>query len=163
MKVTNKPARNPRSFGEADNPFIFDNPLDFGSQPLTTIRAVFEDLTRRVHQHASDTLKEFCEDFSSTPLKILTFCSGTESPVLGLEMFRKSKLSLTTSFCSSANQFPELESDFGLKFLLSHEGSAEIQPEKAAYIQRNFPSKVILRDIIEFVLVEEDSASELLL
>jgi len=78
-------------------------------------------------------------------------------------MFQKGMFSSITSPNLSINQLPELQSQFGMKFLFSHEGSAEIQPEKAAYIQRNFPSKVILRDIVEFVLVPEESAEELLL
>jgi hypothetical protein len=41
------------------------------------------------------------------------------------------------------------------KFIFDHLGSAEIHPAKAAYIQKNFPSKTILRDIIELTLLEE--------
>jgi len=58
---------------------------------------------------------------------------------------------------SSTNSLTDLQAFYNLYFNFVHEGSAEIQPEKAAYIQRNFPSKMILRDIIELILHQMDS------
>ncbi|KAE9378131.1 hypothetical protein N431DRAFT_328897 [Stipitochalara longipes BDJ] len=138
--------RNPRSFGDPGNTFNFDNPLDYHSPPLTTTRAIFQELTKQIYHKTLGNLEELCGIFACTPLKVLTFCSGTESPILGLQMVQKF-----------------LASDFGKKLMIQHEGSAEIQPEKAAYIQRNFPSKVILRDIIEFVLGSKDSEKPLMM
>ena len=41
------------------------------------------------------------------------------------------------------------------KFVFNHKGSAEIHPAKAAYIEKNFDSEAIFRDIIEIIPLED--------
>lgn len=155
--VENSAPPNPRSFGDEGNNFNFQNSLSYDLPPLITTRAIFEALTKRIFRTSKANLQNFCQIFAQTPLKVLTFCSGTESPILGLQMVQKSKFSPLNLLESLAKQFLALRAEYGehFKFLFEHEGSAEIHPAKAAYIQRNFPSKAILRDIIELVLDED--------
>jgi hypothetical protein len=155
--VNNSAPHNPRSFGDEGNNFNFQNSLSYDLPPLITTRAIFEALTKRIFRTSKANLGNFCQIFAQTPLKVLTFCSGTESPILGLQMVQKSKFSPLNLLESSTKQFLGLRAKYGeqFKFVFDHEGSAEIHPAKAAYIQRNFPSKAILRDIIELVLDED--------
>jgi site-specific DNA-cytosine methylase len=66
------------------------------------------------------------------PLKIATMCSGTESPVLALDMITKS----IQDFVDSTIQ-------------VEHVFSCEIEPFKQAYIERNFQPPLLFRDIRE--------------
>lgn len=66
------------------------------------------------------------------PLRIATMCSGTESPVLALDMMSRSA-----------------EDQYGVKLQIEHLFSCEIEPFKQAYIQRNFQPPILFRDIRE--------------
>ncbi|KAH8602229.1 hypothetical protein B0O99DRAFT_735679 [Bisporella sp. PMI_857] len=77
---------------------------------------------------------EWMEHLGSRALTIGTMCSGTESPVLALEMVQL--------FCGR---------NHNKIFDFHHLFSAEIVEWKARYIERNFHPPVILSDITEFI------------
>jgi len=68
----------------------------------------------------------------SRPLRIATMCSGTESPILALRLM-----------------FRQLEQQTGIKGRMHHIFSAEIEPFKQAYIERNFGPPLLFRDVTE--------------
>ncbi|KAK6438710.1 hypothetical protein LTR95_005085 [Oleoguttula sp. CCFEE 5521] len=67
------------------------------------------------------------------PLRVATMCSGTESPLLAMEMIAEA---LKTS---------------GIDFKFDHLFSAEITAFKQAYVQRNFNPALIFRDVGELI------------
>ena len=77
-------------------------------------------------------LREVLQKPNRQPLRVATMCSGTESPLLALEMVQDTLKSMGE---------PEMQVD--------HLFSAEIVPYKQAYIERNFHPKIIFRDITE--------------
>ena len=83
--------QNPRSFADPNSTFNFENILDYGAQPLFTTPEIFEDLATRIYAYRKGALQKFCQTFSKKPLKVLTFCSGTESPILAMQLVQKSK------------------------------------------------------------------------
>ena len=63
---------------------------------------------------------------------VATACSGTESPVIGLQMVR------------------ELAKEYGnTEFRFDHCMSCEIESFKAAYIMRNFPGTTVFNSVID--------------
>lgn len=59
-------------------------------------------------------------------------CSGTESPLLALELIQKSIIE-----------------QHGLALEVEHVFSCEIEPFKQAYIERNFQPPLLFRDVCE--------------
>jgi site-specific DNA-cytosine methylase len=101
--------------------------LDIGLPPLSTINDIYKDITTKaLALGLKDALK------TMPRLRVATMCSGTERPLLALEMMQDALKSLGE---------PDLEVD--------HLFSAEIVPYKQAYIERNFHPKIIFRDITE--------------
>ncbi|KAG9960422.1 hypothetical protein KCU61_g6526, partial [Aureobasidium melanogenum] len=112
--------------------------------PLFEISAIFNDLvgkglrTLQAQTIASDdaqqySLEDVCKHVGSRPLRVATMCSGTESPLLALDMI---------SDCIRKR-------GDGLELNYEHVFSAEIVPFKQAYIERNFRPPIIFRDITE--------------
>lgn len=83
--------KNPRSFADPSTKFGFENILDYDTRPLISIPEIFEDLATRIHEHGRHSLRRFCQLFNKKPLKVLTLCSGTESPILAMQQIQKSK------------------------------------------------------------------------
>lgn len=105
--------------------------LDRSLPPLSDVRDIFRDITERALKlKLEDALKHL----NGRPLRVATMCSGTESPLLALQM-----ISEQLKAC-------------GIKSPLNveHVFSAEIVPFKQAYIERNFAPPIIFRDITEF-------------
>ena len=101
--------------------------LDTSLPPLSSIDAIFQDITTKA---LSLGLREALK---TTPvLRFATMCSGTESPLLAIEMVQDALRSLGE--CELA---------------VEHLFSAEIVPYKQAYIERNFNPPIIFRDITE--------------
>ncbi|KAM0696367.1 hypothetical protein Q7P36_003613 [Cladosporium allicinum] len=96
--------------------------------PLSSIEAIFKDITAKA---LSLGLREALKT-TPVPLRVATMCSGTESPLLALEMVQDALRSLGASELSVEHLF-----------------SAEIVPYKQAYIERNFNPPIIFRDITE--------------
>jgi hypothetical protein len=104
-----------------------DEALNLSLPPLTNIDSIFEDLTRGFASELSDVFTKL-----NRPLRIATMCSGTEAPVLALRLL-----------------FRQLEAQTGVKAKLHHVFSAEIEPFKQAYIERNFSPPILFRDVVE--------------
>jgi hypothetical protein len=87
---------HPYTFAEQPTPykFAYENVLDYESKPLTTIPEIFEDFTDQLYEKFIVPLGKFCSKFGEKPLNVLTFCSGTESPILAMNMVQKSKFIL---------------------------------------------------------------------
>jgi len=93
---------------------------------ITEPQAMFADMVRR-----SSEFQKFVGNFQR-PLRVATMCSGTESPLLALEMLSKA--------CKDERQ---------LGFQIEHVFSCEIQDYKQGYIERNFAPPILFRDIRE--------------
>jgi len=91
-----------------------------------------------IEQIFSDMVSRYADDFGAVvtklqrPLRIATMCSGTESPILALRLM-----------------FRQLERQTGIKGKMQHIFSAEIEPFKQAYIERNFSPPILFRDVTE--------------
>ena len=106
--------------------------LNTGLPPLSSIEAIFKDITAKaLSLGLRDALKT-----TPVPLRVATMCSGTESPLLALEMVQDALRSLGECELSVEHLF-----------------SAEIVPYKQAYIERNFNPPIIFRDITEITSV----------
>ncbi|KAJ9490088.1 hypothetical protein VN97_g3187 [Penicillium thymicola] len=95
--------------------------------PLHTLTEIFADM-------ASNALKMGFEHvlsrLGSRPLRVATMCSGTEAPLLALELIQTG--------LAEAHQLR-----------VSHAFSCEIVPFKQSYIERNFRPPILFRDITE--------------
>lgn len=64
--------------------------LALGLPPLNKLEDIYKSLTARAIDLKFD---DFLSHLGSKPLRVVTMCSGTESPLLALEMVRRSKSS----------------------------------------------------------------------
>jgi len=96
--------------------------------PLSSIEAIFKDITAKA---LSLRLREALKTTPAS-LRVATMCSGTESPLLAIEMMQDA-----------------LRSPGESELSVEHLFSAEIVPYKQAYIERNFNPLIIFRDITE--------------
>ena len=99
-----------------------------GLPPITSLRSMFSILIDSAVQHG---LTQFLEHSPVKRLCVATMCSGIESPIFALQMIKD-----------------EL-ADRGIPFSYEHRYSAEIEPYKQAFIERNFRPPVCYRDITE--------------
>ncbi|KAI7242261.1 hypothetical protein KC330_g210 [Hortaea werneckii] len=98
--------------------------------PLSDLDDVFDDMTNKALRLG---LKGALNSLTGRTIRIATLCSGTESPLLAMEMVADA-----------------LETRGLIGFDVEHVFSAEIVPHKQAYIERNFAPPRIFRDITEF-------------
>ncbi|KAI9808767.1 MAG: hypothetical protein M1825_003920 [Sarcosagium campestre] len=117
--------------------WTYKNGIDESIEPLSDIEQIFNHLTTKAVPLG---LKKAVEHLNNRRLRVATMCSGTESPILALQLVRDS-----------------LKSSFGLDLNVEHVFSAEIVPFKQAYIERNFAPPIIFRDIRE--LIDSDTAT----
>ncbi|KAI9707332.1 MAG: hypothetical protein M1836_000292 [Candelina mexicana] len=103
--------------------------------PIHDIGEIFDDMVQNAKEHTSidSAIKHITDHRKGRKLRVATMCSGTESPMLALD--------LIASALAKHKQTLEVE----------HVFSAEIVPFKQAYIERNFSPPIIFRDIREFV------------
>jgi site-specific DNA-cytosine methylase len=114
--------------------------LNLSLPPITSIRDIFSDIT----SNAIDAgLDKVVQRLNNRPLRVATMCSGTESPLLALKLVQQN-----------------LEQQLGMSFQIDHVFSAEIEPYKQAYIQRNFHPPLLFRDITEFMVPEGSDIME---
>lgn len=99
-----------------------------GLAPLHSLPTIFGDVVDRIVPHVSKLLGKR----RTRKLRVATMCSGTESPLLALQMFSRA---------IKERGLGRLEID--------HVFSCEIEPYKQAYIERNFKPPVLFRDIKE--------------
>jgi site-specific DNA-cytosine methylase len=109
--------------------------INYGLPPLFEIEDIFSDLTAKARTLGLD---KAVKHLDARPIRVATMCSGTESPLLALEMIKE---------CLSKSE---------LNLEIEHLFSAEIVPFKQAYIERNFNPPVIFRDITELTFVVDE-------
>lgn len=95
--------------------------------PIHEIPAIFSDLVSRIPK-----IKDVAQRIVGRKLRVATMCSGTESPLLALELIQKAILD-----------------QHDLDFKVEHVFSCEIEPFKQAYIERNFHPPLLFRDVCE--------------
>lgn len=95
--------------------------------PIHNIPAIFSDLVDRIPK-----IKEVAEHVAGRKIRVATMCSGTESPLLALELIQKS-----------------IHEQHGISLDIEHVFSCEIEPFKQAYIERNFRPPLLFRDVCE--------------
>ncbi|PGH06832.1 hypothetical protein AJ80_08105 [Polytolypa hystricis UAMH7299] len=106
--------------------------------PISNIQEIFDDLAVNAEQNG---FSEFLRYIGARKLRVATMCSGTEAPLLALQMI--------------SDSFKRL---FGQTFNMHHLFSAEIDPFKQSYIQRNFSPDILFRDVNELVADEATTA-----
>jgi hypothetical protein len=95
-----------------------------------------------------DILIPMLQRLCNRPLRMATMCSGTESPVLALDMLSKA---IDDFYHAHKDQFDGIltvKTDEPL-LQIEHVFSCEIEPFKQAYIERNFQPPLLFRDIRE--------------
>lgn len=123
--------------------------LDLGKPPLHDLVKIFEDLAKKALEQG---FEKVLDALAGRPLRVATVCSGTESPLLALEMIQQGEyhfLAIKTGFNSADKFLPMAVLPEGLRFRFSHLFSCEIVPFKQAYIERTFGPRIIFRDITE--------------
>lgn len=95
--------------------------------PISSIPAIFLDMVKRFPK-----IKSVVEHLKGRKMRVATMCSGTESPLLALDLIRRAVLDL-----------------HGLTLEFDHVFSCEIEPFKQAYIERNFHPPLLFRDVCE--------------
>jgi hypothetical protein len=100
---------------------------DMKLAPLSTMPEIFHDIVRR-----NPELKNVAEAFKGRKFRVATMCSGTESPLLALQLI-----------CEAMEELLEANLE------VEHVFSCEIEPFKQAYIERNFHPPILFRDVTE--------------
>lgn len=95
--------------------------------PIHEISAMFRDLV----SHLPGIL-DVAEHIKGRKLRVATMCSGTESPLLALDLIGQ-----------------VLQEQHGIPLHFEHVFSCEIEPFKQAYIERNFQPPLLFRDVCE--------------
>jgi len=114
--------------------------IDLASSPRSDIKVIFQHMIEKVLKEDDEDFEPFrkmIEAFKSQKrtLRLATMFSGTESPLLALDMINEA-----------------LEAQPEVKFKpihYSHEFSAEIEPFKQAYIEANFKPRYLFRNALE--------------
>ncbi|TFK39834.1 hypothetical protein BDQ12DRAFT_513516 [Crucibulum laeve] len=104
--------------------------------PIHDIPAIFSDLVGRIPK-----IKDVAEKVQGRKLRVATMCSGTESPLLALELIQQS-----------------ISEHYGVNLEIQHVFSCEIEPFKQAYIERNFQPPLLFRDVCELGDTEAHTA-----
>ncbi|KAE8365378.1 hypothetical protein BDV27DRAFT_156971 [Aspergillus caelatus] len=135
------PLIEPQTVGmDPELPDVVRSEPHFGKRRLTTQLALnlpplhkLNDIYRSITARALElNLGEFLQHIGSKPLRIVTACSGTESPLLALELVQDN-----------------LRKHFDRDFRFRHLFSAEIVPYKQRYIDNNFHPRLLFRDVTQ--------------
>lgn len=121
--------------------------------PISDVSEIADDMTRKA---LANGFQKVLDHIGSRKLRVATMCSGTESPILAIQLISDSKLrdDLPLLFhLADADYlfFTGLKKLFGQDFEYDHLFSAEIVPFKQAYIERNFQPPIMFRDIKELL------------
>jgi hypothetical protein len=126
---------------------------DRGSEDLPVItepQGMFDDMIQRLARGGS-TFSEYIlpllQKLSDRPLRLATMCSGTESPILALDMIQSALKRLFENDPALKRILDEKKVSSVLP--MEHVFSCEIEPFKQAYIERNFHPPILFRDIRE--------------
>ncbi|CAG7963452.1 unnamed protein product [Penicillium olsonii] len=99
--------------------------LAYDLPPLHSLEEIFAHMARKA---LGLGLEHVLSQLGNRPLRVATMCSGTEAPLLALEM---------------------IQTGMDLQLRVSHAFSCEIVPLKQSYIERNFRPPILFRDITE--------------
>ena len=115
--------------------------------PISDIGEIFDDMTEKAWRQLG--LEEATRTLAGRTINVATMCSGTESPLLALDMTNecKSEDFAKCFLTSSLNRLALGRIPGGVKLNFKHLFSAEIVPYKQAYIERNFAPDYVFRDI----------------
>ena len=95
--------------------------------PICDIGDIFDDLVGNI-----ESIRDVTQHVAGRKLRVATMCSGTESPLLALELIQKA-----------------IHEQYDLNLDVEHVFSCEIEPFKQAYIERNFHPPILFRDVCE--------------
>ncbi|KAK4935324.1 hypothetical protein LTR10_023615 [Elasticomyces elasticus] len=110
--------------------------LDLTQPPISDVHEIFKLIALKAQELGFNPTEILGKDVD---LRVFTMCSGTEAPIIAMDMIGK------------AQRLLELDT---LNF--RHLGSAEIEPEKQAFIERNFKPPFLFRDVTEFTTHSKD-------
>lgn len=120
--------------------------------PMHNLDDIYATITRHAMNNGLGGFLDHMQQIDR-PLRVATVCSGTESPLLALEMVQKCKsISITDLFscqCSTDLCMSGLKNGYNHTFSFDHLFSAEIVPFKQAYIERNFNPPLLFRDVTQ--------------
>jgi hypothetical protein len=103
------------------------SPEDSSLPPISRLPDIFLDIVSRLPE-----VKTLAEHIKGRTLRVATMCSGTESPLLALNLISRA-----------------LTEKYGTTIDVEHVFSCEIVPFKQAYIERNFQPPLLFRDVCE--------------
>ncbi|KAN0130961.1 hypothetical protein V8E53_011339 [Lactarius tabidus] len=103
------------------------SPEDSSLPPISHLPDIFLDIVTRLPD-----VKTLAEHIQGRKLRVATMCSGTESPLLALNLISRA-----------------MTEKFGNTIEVEHVFSCEIVPFKQAYIERNFQPPLLFRDVCE--------------
>lgn len=72
--------------------FKYARGVDDTLRPISTVRAAFEDLFDRAKEKGFNKYLRHLDRLGNRNLTVATMCSGTESPMLALDLLGQSKL-----------------------------------------------------------------------
>ncbi|KAI9454431.1 hypothetical protein F5148DRAFT_1326581 [Russula earlei] len=101
------------------------SPEDSSLPPIFRLPDIFLDIISRLAE-----VKSLAEHIKGRKLRVATMCSGTESPLLALNLISRA-----------------MTEKFGTTIEVEHVFSCEIVPFKQAYIERNFQPPLLFRDV----------------
>ncbi|KAF2876522.1 hypothetical protein BDV95DRAFT_674447 [Massariosphaeria phaeospora] len=105
--------------------------IDFDLPPLSRIEDIFADMLKRALELG------LAKALPDRPINVATMCSGTESPLLALELLSEA--------------LRKQNKQTGPSIRVNHRFSAEIDVVKQGYIERNFKPKKLFRDVREII------------
>lgn len=105
--------------------------VDRSLPPVSNIEDAFADMAKNALGLGLD---EALKELQKRPINVATMCSGTESPLIALQLLSKA-----------------LERDGHSPIVVNHHFSAEIEPVKQGFIERNFRPKKLFRDVCEMI------------
>lgn len=103
------------------------SPEDSSLPPISRLPDIFLDIVSRLSE-----VKTLAEHIKGRTLRVATMCSGTESPLLALNLISRA-----------------MTEKYGTTIDVEHVFSCEIVPFKQAYIERNFQPPLLFRDVCE--------------
>ena len=103
------------------------SPEDSSLPPISRLPDIFLDIVSRLSE-----VKTLADHIKGRTLRVATMCSGTESPLLALNLISRA-----------------MTEKYGTTINVEHVFSCEIVPFKQAYIERNFQPPLLFRDVCE--------------
>jgi site-specific DNA-cytosine methylase len=125
------------------NPYKAGEGLAVINQP----QLMFDDMIQNlIRQHGYEPIRQLQqalkrEGGKSGTLRVATMCSGTESPILALDMIQNALKLVAAKTSTTTPGDDELR--------VAHVFSCEIEPFKQAFIERNYRPPILFRDIRE--------------